>query len=174
MDTGRILLFTGKGKGKTTAALGTALRASGHGMKTLIIQFVKNDSATGEIEGSKGIPTIRIVQAGRGFVPDPSSPEFRMHCSAAEEGLALARDAIRGRACDILILDEICTAAARGLLEEKDIVDTVRRAPPEVCVIMTGRGATAGLIALADTVTEMNEVKHGLAQGWKAQRGIEY
>ncbi|MDQ5987228.1 MAG: Corrinoid adenosyltransferase [Syntrophus sp. SKADARSKE-3] len=173
-NKGRVLLFTGSGKGKTTAALGMVLRAAGHGMKCLVIQFVKADSTTGELAGCRALSGVEMIQAGRGFVPDSADPAFEEHCHAAREGFVLAENALRTNDCHLLVLDEICLAVAKGLLAEQDVIALVERADGETAVVMTGRGATAGLIAMADTVTEMHEVKHGFKDGWKAEKGIEH
>lgn len=170
----RILLFTGDGKGKTTAALGTALRASGHGMKTLIIQFVKSDSTTGELQACAHLPGCEIVQTGRGFVPELTDPIFREHLMAAAEGLKLAARALASGGYDFVILDEICTAIGKGLLDEGQVIKAVLRGAPGICVVMTGRNATAGLISLADTVTDMRMVKHSFQDGREGQEGVEY
>ena len=169
----RILLFTGDGKGKTTAALGMALRASGHAMPTLILQFIKNDSTTGEIDAIAGLPNVEIRQVGRGFVPKPEDPRYREHASAARDGLAIAAEAIESGKYSLIILDEICLAVGKGLLAEDDVLDAIGRAGPDACIVMTGRQATHGLIAAADTVTEMRCIKHGLETGRKAQDGVE-
>ncbi len=170
----RILLFTGDGKGKTTAALGMALRASGHGLKSLVIQFIKADPSTGEIAGCRMLAGVQIIQMGRGFVPGPKDPAFGEHRRAAQAGLALAQDALREEAWDLLVLDEICPAVARGLIEESQVIETLRRAGPGTRIVLTGRHATPGLIALADTVTEMRALKHGLADSFSAEKGVEY
>ncbi len=170
---GRVLLFTGNGKGKTTAALGMALRAAGHGMKTLIIQFLKSDASTGEMAALSGFPGVQIVQTGRGFPPDPSSPAFAEHRRAAEAGLKRAAEALASGRHDMVCLDEIANAVAKGLLAEEAVTGAVRAAHPDTIVVLTGRNATAGLIELADTVTEMQMIKHGLAAGWPAQKGVE-
>jgi cob(I)alamin adenosyltransferase len=170
----RVLIFTGDGKGKTTAALGMALRASGHGMRTLILQFIKADSSVGEIAACRNLPGVEISQTGLGFVPKPSNPSFLEHRRAAQEGLELALKALTSDQYDLVILDEICTAVAKGLLEEDCIVEAVRQTHPSVCVVMTGRNATEGLIDLADTVTEMRFVKHGFREGRAAEKGVEY
>jgi len=174
MEKGRILIFTGDGKGKTTAALGMVLRAAGHGMKTLVVQFIKSDTTTGELEACKRLPPIEIVQAGRGFVPDREDPSFEEHRRAAREGLFLAEKAMEKGDLEMIVLDEICLAVARGLLDESDVLAAVGKAGPRTTVVLTGRGATQGLIALADTVTEMRMVKHGLAEGLTARRGVEF
>jgi cob(I)alamin adenosyltransferase len=170
----RILLFTGNGKGKTTAALGMALRASGHGMRTVIFQFIKSDQRTGEIAAIRHLPGMEIVQLGRGFVPDRSSPAFDGHCRAAEEGLQRARLAMASGGYDLVILDEIANAVAKGLVEESPVIEAIRATSPETVVVLTGRGASAGLLELADTVTEMRAVKHGFSVGRPARQGVEY
>jgi len=170
---GRVLLFTGDGKGKTTAALGMALRATGHGMKIMFIQFVKSDPNTGETAAFAGLPGTTIVQAGRGFVPDSSKPDFAEHCRAAEAGLEQAKEALNSGRFEMVCLDEIAYAVARGLLSEKAVMEVVRASHPETIVVLTGRNATSGLIELADTVTEMKKIKHGLEIGWTAQKGVE-
>lgn len=170
---GRVLLLTGDGKGKTTAALGMALRASGHGMKIIFIQFVKSDPHTGETTALAGMPGATIIQTGRGFVPQPSHPRFIEHHLAAEEGLKLAEEALRSGSYDMVCLDEVAYAVARGLLSEDAVVRTVGAAHPGTVTVLTGRNATPGLIDLADTVTEMRKIKHGLETGWTAQKGVE-
>ena len=169
----RILVFTGTGKGKTTAALGMALRAGGHGMRACMIQFVKNDPSTGEIAALEMLETLEIVQTGRGFVPPRDAPAFAEHQAAAETGLAKARETIVSGRYDIVILDEICFAISVGLLAEGDVVKVVKAAPAEMCIVLTGRGATDGLVKLADTVTDMRCVKHAMDDGRTAQKGVE-
>lgn len=171
---GRILLFTGDGKGKTTAALGMAMRASGHGLKGLVLQFVKADESTGEIEACRHLPGITIEQAGLGFVPARTDPGFLQHVEAARAGLARAEAALTSGDFDMVLLDEICTAVAKGLLDEDRVLEALGKAAPHICIVLTGRGATEGMVTIADTVTEMHLVKHGLAQGIVAQQGVEY
>ncbi|HYA15763.1 MAG TPA: cob(I)yrinic acid a,c-diamide adenosyltransferase [Syntrophales bacterium] len=173
-DKGRVILFTGDGKGKTTAALGMVLRASGHGMKSLVIQFVKSDTDTGELAACRQIAGVEIVQAGRGFVPERADPLFQKHRQAAEQGMELAERALLSGGYDLVILDEICIAVWKGLLDDKRIIDVVLEGVPGTCVVMTGRNATTGIISLADTVTEMRMVKHGFSNGFEAQKGVEY
>ena len=168
----RILVFTGRGKGKTTAALGMALRACGHGIRVLFIEFIKN-SRSGELEAVKKFTGIEIIQMGLGFVFDKSNVEFADHKKAAEKGLRKAEQAIAGGDYQLIVLDEICCAVASGLLEEKQVVAVVEKAGAGSCVVLTGRDATAGLVDLADTVTEMRCVKHGMDFGTPAQKGVE-
>jgi len=170
----RILLFTGNGKGKTTAALGMALRASGHGMRTAIFQFIKSDPSTGEIAAIGHLPGVEIVQLGRGFVPDRSSPDWEAHRRAAGEGLERARLAMASGDYDLIILDEIAIAVAKGLVNESPVIEAIKATPAKTVVVLTGRGASAGLLELADTVTEMRAVKHGFSAGRPARKGVEY
>ncbi len=170
----RILVFTGDGKGKTTAALGMALRAAGHGLPVAIVQFVKADRTVGEIRALARLPDVTIVQAGRGFLPKAGDPGFAAHQAAAREGLAEAERIVAAGQARLVILDEICVAVAKGLLPEADVLAVLQRARAGTCVVLTGRGATESLLAAADTVTEMREVKHGLTNGIAAQAGVEW
>ena len=170
----RILVFTGDGKGKTTAALGMALRAAGHKMPVLIIQFIKADDSTGELAALKSLPGVEIRQVGLGFVPRADSPAFAGHRQAAVRGLETAAAALAAGVHRMIILDEICTAVTKDLLAEEAVVAAMKQAPPATIVVLTGRHASKGLIDLADTVTEMRCIKHGYQQGRKAQEGVEF
>jgi len=169
----RILIFTGDGKGKTTAALGMAFRFSGHGMRTCMIQFIKGDTSVGEMAAAAANAHIEIHQAGLGFLPPDDDPRLAQHRAAAQQGLTQAADAIASRRFDLVILDEICLAVARRLVDEQQVVELLGQASPETCLVLTGREATPGLVLLADTVTEMLAIKHGLAEGRIAQKGVE-
>ena len=170
----RVLIFTGDGKGKTTAALGMALRASGHGMRTLVLQFMKADDTVGELTGLRYLPGVEAIQMGRGFVPPPTNPSFPEHRQAACHGLEKAAEALRSKQYDLVILDEIITAMDRGLITENQIMELIVKSDDISCLVLTGRGATQRLIAEADTVTEMRNLKHGLTRGITAQKGVEY
>lgn len=174
MASKRILIFTGNGKGKTTAALGMALRASGHGLRVRIIQFMKKDATTGEIFALRHLPGVELVQAGCGFVPPAADPAFVKHQEAAERGLKLADEAISSGDYDLVVLDELCTTVTYGLLMESQVTKIITEAREGICLVLTGRGATPGMIALADTVTEMNCLKHALQAGLPARKGVEY
>ncbi len=154
---GRVLIFTGDGKGKTTAALGMALRASGHGLRTLILQFMKADPFIGEMAAVKNLPGVKMVQMGRGFVPSPMDPAFPEHCKAALRALEEAIEALQSRKYDLIILDEICIAVAKGLITEDQVMEVIDRSGEDSCLVLTGRGATDRLISKADTVTEKKE-----------------
>ncbi|MDP2991299.1 MAG: cob(I)yrinic acid a,c-diamide adenosyltransferase [Kiritimatiellota bacterium] len=184
--TPRILLFTGDGKGKTTAALGMAIRALGHNLPTLIIQFIKCDDSTGDGRStSNGRSTgeysvfrrllgVEIRPSGLGFVPPRSAPQFANHQRVAHRALDAAAQALAAGKYRVVILDEICTAVAKNLLTEEAVIRTVKQAPIDAIVVLTGRGASQKLIDLADTVTEMRCVKHAYQQGRKAQKGVEF
>ncbi|MBI5583423.1 MAG: cob(I)yrinic acid a,c-diamide adenosyltransferase [Deltaproteobacteria bacterium] len=171
---GRLLIFTGDGKGKTTAALGMALRAGGHGQKVLILQFIKANQYSGELAALRLLPGVELVQMGLGFVVPPDDPRFGEHRRRAEEALERAAEALRSGVYDLVILDEIITAVTKNLLPEEKVAAALRRRNGNGVLVLTGRGAGPGLLALADTVTEMKNVKHGLQTGWKAQEGVEF
>lgn len=170
----RVLLFTGDGKGKTTAALGMAVRAAGHGMKVLIVQFLKTAGDTGELEALRLVPGVAIRQMGCGFVSPREDPCFGEHHAAAEGALRFASDALASGKYDQVILDEICVAVAKGVLSEEKVIAALGKARGNACVVMTGRDATPDLIALADTVTEMRCRKHALREGRTAEKGVEF
>ena len=170
----RILVFTGDGKGKTTAALGMALRAIGHGHSVLVIQFMKNDNGTGEVAAVGDLPNFTICQTGLGFVPPRTNPRFPDHCRAAEKGLEMAAQALASGEYDLVILDEVCGAVSLGLIQESLVIEAVQAASGKTSIVLTGRNATAKIIEVADTVTEMHCIKHGMNLGHTAARGIEY
>jgi len=170
----RVLIFTGEGKGKTTAALGLALRASGHGMRVLVLQFVKGGRQTGELAAAGHLPGFEIEQRGCGFIPPATSPRFAEHRRAAEDVLREADAALLAGRHDVVVLDELCLAVARDLVTEQAALAVVAHARPGSVLVLTGRGATPGLVAAADTVTEMCLRKHGMKTGFPAQRGVEF
>jgi len=175
---GLIIVNTGPGKGKTTAAMGTALRAVGCGMRVLMLQFLKGSWHYGELDAVKAFGDNFIMkQMGRGFVkvgtekPDPE--DVRM----VEEAWAEGAKAIQSGAWDqwdLVVLDEINYAISYGLLEPAPVVDALKRKPEMLHVILTGRNAHPSIVEIADTVTEMKQVKHAYEKGVMAQRGIEY
>ncbi|MBU4372437.1 MAG: cob(I)yrinic acid a,c-diamide adenosyltransferase [Proteobacteria bacterium] len=171
---GRILIFTGDGKGKTTAALGMVLRAHGHAIPVSAIQFVKSDTETGEFAALKAMAGVEIYVTGLGFVPRPTDPRFADHRRAAEEGLRIAGEAASSGRYGMVVLDEICTAVTLNLLAEDAVLALLREAAPDCTVVLTGRGATEGLIQAADTVSEVRCIKHGFDSGRKAQKGVEF
>ena len=171
-----MIVFTGDGKGKSSAALGVALRAFGHNMYVSIIQFIKSPAATGEARAAERLtPEIEFVSLGRGFVTGPGDRfPLSEHRIAAKEALAQARQRLLAGSWDIVILDEINNAVQLGLLDIKDVLDLVRDKPPKTHMILTGRDAHPELIAIADMVTEMRVIKHPYSSGIHAQKGIDY
>ena len=172
---GLIIVNTGPGKGKTTAAMGTALRAVGNGMKVLMLQFIKGSWHYGELDAVKAFGDKFIMkQMGRGFVKvgaeKPDAEDVRM----VEEAWAEGERAIHSREWDLVILDEINYAISYGMLDPATVAASLRRKPEMVHVILTGRNAHPTIVELADTVTEMRQVKHAYEKGVMAQRGIEY
>lgn len=170
----RLLIFTGDGKGKTTAALGMALRTAGHGHRVAIIQFIKSNPATGELRALARLPEVEIVQMGLGFLPPPDSPAMDGHRQPAERALAAAREVLRRGAHRLVILDEACIALQAGLIGMEAVLEVLSEARPGVCVVVTGRGAPPRLLELADTVTEMRCLRHAFQRGTAAQEGVEF
>jgi cob(I)alamin adenosyltransferase len=174
MAKGRVLIFTGDGKGKTTAALGMALRAAGHGQDILIVQFIKADNSTGEIKGLQFIPGVKLIRTGLGFVPPPDDPAYPEHFQAAQEALNQATEGLKSGNFDLVILDEVFVAINKGLVQEKQLLTLLQQDKGTPCLVLTGRGAGQVFIDLADTVTIMDCLKHGLQQGWPKQKGVEH
>lgn len=171
----RILLFTGDGKGKTTAAIGMALRAWGQGIKVAVVQFVKNFKDTGEFVAINRLENIDIVQLGLGFPPsDKKCHEFALHKKKCEDAIVHVSDMMKNEEYGLIVLDEICFAVSAGLIDESSILETLKSAPDNQIIVLTGRGATSGLMDLADTVTEMKCIKHAYDSGILAQPGVEY
>ena len=169
----RILVFTGEGKGKTTAALGMSLRAAGHGMKVCLIHFVKSRKNVGEVLAISNIDNIDQHIAGLGFLPKPDTPEFLNHVKAAEEGLLLAEEIIKSEKYDLVVLDEICWAVYRNLIPESRVLELPGFMRDRSSLVMTGRFAGENIINIADTVTEMKKIKHAYESGVPAMNGIE-
>ena len=169
---GLLVVFTGDGKGKTTAALGLAVRALGSGLRTTILQFVKAGE-TGEHRALSQVAPgqIEILRLGTGLVFNkPASAEAR---SAARAALETVRARLTGGQFDIVVVDEIFPALAAELVSEQEILELADLRPPGVHLVLTGRGAPPSVIERADLVTEMRLVKHPFARGIKAQAGIE-
>ena len=176
---GLVIVHTGDGKGKTTAALGLAMRAWGDGLRVLILQFIKGGWRCGELNAIAALAkndaggTIEVRQRGLGFTRK-GDVDAAEHQRAAQEALADARAAITSGAWDLVILDEINYAVKFGLLETSDVLALLDARPPALHVVLTGRDAAPEVIARADPVTEMHLVKHPFQHGVKAQRGIEF
>ncbi len=173
-ERGLVMVFTGNGKGKTTAALGLALRALGQGMRVLMLQFVKGDTGPGELKAAAGIQGFEIRPMGLGFVHLGDEESLAKHREAAARALAEAWTAVRSGEYEMIILDEILYAVKLGLISEADVLGLVEGKAPGLHLVLTGRDASPRLVDEADLVTEMLEVKHHYRNGVKAQKGIEF
>ena len=172
---GLIIVNTGPGKGKTTAAMGTALRAVGNGMKVLMLQFLKGSWHYGELDAVQAFGDKFVMkQMGRGFVKVGGAETDPEDIRMVEEAWAEAEQAILSGEWDLVVLDEINYAIGYKMLDPEKVVDVLQRKPELVHVILTGRNAHPTIVEVADTVTEMREVKHAYTKGIMAQRGIEY
>lgn len=170
---GLVQVFTGNGKGKTTAALGTILRAAGHGFRVFIVFFMKGNYDYGEYRTLSQLPNVTAASFGFRSLVDPANikPE---EIEQAGLALAAAREAVLSGNYDLVVLDEVNVALGFNLIKLDDVVKLVRDRPPDVELILTGRYADTRLIELADLVTEMVKVKHPFDKGIKARKGIEY
>jgi cob(I)alamin adenosyltransferase len=172
---GLILVNTGPGKGKTTAAMGTALRAVGNGLRVLMLQFLKGSWHYGELDAVQAFGDRFVIkQMGRGFVKVGGAETDPEDIRLVEECWREAEEAIFSGEWDMVILDEINYAIAYRMLDAERVAEALRRRPEMLHVILTGRSAHPTIVDLADTVTEMRETKHAYQKGILAQRGIEY
>ncbi len=170
---GYIQVYTGDGKGKTTAALGLAVRAAGHGLRTVILQFMKGWIDYGELEGVRMLaPHVEIHQAGRDTFVNRNNPDPE-DVRLAREGWVLAKRLINEGKSDIVVLDEINCAMDFGLIPVEEVIEAIRNKPSGMELILTGRGAPKAVIDIADLVTEMKEIKHYYAKGVDARVGVE-
>ena len=173
---GLVLIYTGKGKGKTTAALGIVLRAVGHGLKVLMIQFIKGEWYYGELSSSKRLnPEFEMIDAGKGFIGIlDDDHDFREHKKSANDALILAREKISSKKYDIIILDEINYAINLKLVSTEEVIELINMRPKDTSIVLTGNYAPIEIIEVADLVTEMKEIKHPYQYGIKAKKGIDY
>jgi cob(I)alamin adenosyltransferase len=173
LERGCVHVYTGDGKGKTTAALGLSLRALGHGLKVFVVQFMKGNIEYGELEMARRLaPQLEIRQMGREtFVsrddPDPVDVEW------AQKALALSREVLFRGEHDVVVLDEINVATDFGLIDEESVLELIEKRPERVELVLTGRYAPKRVIEAADLVTEMKMVKHYFERGVQARVGIE-
>ncbi|MBC8016303.1 MAG: cob(I)yrinic acid a,c-diamide adenosyltransferase [Sporomusaceae bacterium] len=176
-DLGLIQVYTGNGKGKTTASMGLAFRACGHGFKVCMIQFMKDDKEYGEFKATHFLPGFKLIQVGRNDFVNLENPE-EIDRKLAAEGWELAKKIILSGEYDIIILDEINVAMACKLLDTSDVVKfltedcTHLEKRPEI--ILTGRYAPPQIIEIAHLVTEMKEIRHNFSGGAEARQGIEF
>ena len=173
---GLVIVYTGGGKGKTSAALGLVLRAVGYNHKVCMIQFVKGTWHYGELDSAKRLaPEFELITAGKGFVGilDDKSPR-EVHVKAANDTLEISKEKIMSGNFDVVILDEINYALQLKLLNLDDVIDLIKSKPSELDLVLTGNHASKEVIELADLVTEMKEIKHPFKSGIKAKKGIDF
>lgn len=172
-ERGLVMVITGDGKGKTTSAFGQALRAIGHGHKVIVIQFMKGRKYGEIIAAEKYLPDLTVVQCGLdSFVTkDNPSPE---DVNLARQGIEKAKMATECKKYYMVILDEINVAVDFKLIPEQEVIDLIKKKPPELNLVLTGRYASDKIKEIADMVSDITEVKHQYYAGVKAQKGIEY
>lgn len=173
---GLTVVLTGEGKGKTTSALGMALRAAGHGMKVCFIQFMKGDIHSGELEGLPRLaPEVELHVMGKGFCGIMGNPyKFPEHRKDAQRALALAKEKVSSGAYDLVVLDEVNNSVGLHLVDLEQLTALIDSKPPLLHLVLTGRGAHPEVVGRADTVSEVREIKHAMQKGVEPQKGIDY
>jgi cob(I)alamin adenosyltransferase len=149
------------------------LRAVGHGQRVGLIRFLKKNTNSGELAVLAQLPGVEVRTMGLGFVPKPEATGYPAHRDAARNAFALACEWLGEETFDLIVLDEICGAVSRGPIDETEVAAMMER-PRKSCLVLTGRNAPDSLVERADTVTEMRCVRHGLADGIPAQKGVEW
>ena len=173
---GLVIVYTGNGKGKTTAALGLAIRAIGYEHKVCMLQFIKGSWHYGEMDSSKKLePNFELIAIGKGFVGilDDNSPREE-HEKYAAEALRICREKINSGNYNVVILDEVNYAINLGLIDVQEIIKLIKEKPSNLDLVLTGRDVKEEIVELADLVTEMKEIKHPFKSGIKAKKGIDF
>ena len=175
-NKGLVIVITGHGKGKTTTALGIAVRACGHNMRVCIIQFMKGDLYTGEWDGIKKLGNqVELLSTGKGFCGIQGNPyPYEEHRENAQDAIQLTHQKMESGQYDILILDEINNALKLRLVDLEQVLKIIHGKPPLMHLVLTGRDAHPQIIEMADTVSEIKEVKHAYQKGIEPQPGIDY
>lgn len=173
MENARVQVYTGNGKGKTTAALGLAMRAAGHGFHIYMLQFMKGKINYGELETAKLLPNFEIKQVGRPDFVSKENPD-PIDIKLAQEGFEYAKKIIFSQKYDVVILDEINVATDFNLISVDDVVALIEKRPKTVELVLTGRNCPREIVKVADYVTEMLEIKHPFKEGVQARKGIEW
>jgi cob(I)alamin adenosyltransferase len=168
-----IILFTGAGKGKTSAALGTGLRALGHGRKVKMITFMKGNSRFGELKAVQMLKDFEIMQTGLVSAAEKGNP-VPEHMERSKLAIEKAADIIHNKQADLLILDEIHVALQYGLVSLNSVLELIRKKPENMDIILTGERAPLELVKDADIVSEILDLKHPYQKGIKARKGIDY
>ena len=173
LEKGLVQVYTGNGKGKTSAAFGSALRAVGLGLRVYVIQFIKGGFDYGELHVAKQIPRLKLTAFGRGkFITE--MPPSKRDAQVAKEAFEFAKKTVESGKYDIVVLDEINVVLNLRMIGVDEVIQLIKSKPKHVELILTGRNAPKEIIEIADLVTEMREVKHPYAQGVQPRRGIEY
>jgi cob(I)alamin adenosyltransferase len=170
---GLVMIFTGEGKGKTTAALGTVIRALGQGLKVYICFFMKGEYPYGERNILRNLPNVTIASFGQEEFVNPANPRAE-EIEQAKEALSASIEAIQSGKYDLVVLDEINIATAFDLISVDDVIQLIKNKPENLELILTGRKADPKLIQIADLVTEMLKIKHPYDNGIPGRKGIEY
>lgn len=173
LERGLVQVYTGNGKGKTSAAFGLALRAIGRGLKVYIIQFIKGGFDYGELYIVDKLPNLKLKAFGRGKFVTVKPPE-KEDIKLAEEALQLAKEIVENGEYDVVVLDEINVALNLKLISLEEVLKLIKNKPKHVELVLTGRYAPDEIIEIADLVTEMKEVKHPFNKGFQARKGVEY
>lgn len=173
---GLIVVLTGNGKGKSTSALGIALRAWGHGMKVCIIQFMKGDLYSGEWDALKRMgPDVELHITGKGFCGIQGNPyPWREHRANAQDAIDLVNEKMASDKYDVMILDELNNALKLELVDLDQVLDLIRKKPPMMHLVITGRDAHPQVLELADTASEVREIKHAYRKGLEPQPGVDF
>ena len=166
----RILVITGPGKGKTTAALGMIVRSLAYGKRILLVRFTKARHS-GELDIFQAYPQIAVYSGEYGMTPSLTHPDYPLHVAAARSLFETAKTEAPG--FDAIFLDEICGVTARGMVDESEVAAFLASLRSDQTAVLTGRGAGLGLLAIADTVSDISCVKHGYMRGIDAQEGVE-
>jgi cob(I)alamin adenosyltransferase len=173
LEKGLVQVYTGDGKGKTSAAFGLALRAIGRGFRVYVIQFIKGGFDYGELYVTKYLPNLTLKAFGQGkFITE--TPPSRKDVELAKEAFALAKEVVESGEYDFVVLDEVNVAVHLGLIDVKDVVSLVKSKPAHVELVLTGRYAPREIVDLADLVTEMREIRHPYHKGMKPRKGVEF
>jgi cob(I)alamin adenosyltransferase len=173
LERGLVQVYTGNGKGKTTAAFGLALRATGRGLKVYIIQFIKGGFDYGELYTVDKLPNLTLKAFGRGeFIT--AKPPDKEDVRLAEQALQLAKQTVNSGKYDVIILDEVNVALTLKLIDLEEVLKLIQNKPNHVELVLTGRNAPVQVIDASDYVTEMREVKHPYSKGYQSRKGIEY
>ena len=174
-DRGLIIVYTGNGKGKTTAALGLAFRAVGRGLRVFMVQFIKGARVSAEVQTAKRLaPDLEIVPMGRGFVRTAEAKKHEKHLAAVRRAWEMGVQKSTSGEFDMVIFDEINYAMAYGMLDLGEVLTFLRQKPERLHVVLTGRDAAPELVEVADLVTEMREIKHPYQKGIPARAAIDF